>query len=62
MRKKTVTISFVTTPELATRLRQHAVEIERSASWVIGKALEQYFGIGDTAAKAKAAPLKKPSR
>lgn len=46
MRKKTVTISFVTTPGIEAVLRKAASEQERSLSWLIGKAVEKYFGIG----------------
>jgi hypothetical protein len=55
MRKKTVTISFVTTPEIETVLRKASTDQERSLSWLIGKAVEQYFAIGS---KPKTKPNK----
>ena len=45
MRTKTVTISFVTTPEIEAALRKAAVDQERSLSWLIGKAVEKYLCI-----------------
>lgn len=52
VRKKTVTISLVTTPAIADALRNAAKEQERSLSWVIGKALERYLGIGEGSPKS----------
>jgi hypothetical protein len=46
MRKKTITISFVTTPEIEAVLRKASFDQERSLSWLIGKAVEQYFATG----------------
>lgn len=53
MRKKTVTISFVTTPEIEAVLRAASTDQERSLSWLIGKAVEQYLRIGEPKAKVK---------
>jgi len=53
MRKKTITISFVTTPGIEAVLRKAASEQERSLSWLIGKAVEKYFGISEPQAKIK---------
>ena len=57
MRKKTVTISFVTTPAIEAVLRKAAVEQERSLSWIIGKAVEKYLGISEV---PKATVTRKP--
>jgi len=48
MRKKTVTISFVTTPAIETVLRKAAKDQERSLSWLIGKAVVKYLGINES--------------
>ncbi|HAH31890.1 MAG TPA: hypothetical protein DCL44_06205 [Elusimicrobia bacterium] len=53
MRKKTVTISFVTTPELEAVLRKAANDQDRSLSWLIGKAIEKYFSISEPPVKTK---------
>lgn len=51
--KKSVTISFVTTPKIEDALREAAEKQERSLSWIIGKALEEFL--------TKLGTLKKPS-
>jgi len=43
MESKNRYISFVTTPALQATLRKAAKEQERSLSWLIGKALEEYL-------------------
>lgn len=54
--KKYRYISFLVSPELESALRSVAVEQDRSVSWIIKKALEQYLGIKKTSAKGKAKP------
>lgn len=61
MRKKTVTISFVTTPDIEAVLRKAAFDQERSLSWIIGKAVERYLGISEGNTKPSA-PRKSGSR
>jgi len=43
IKKKTVPISFVTTEDIQKALRQAAHEQERTVSWLVGKALEDYL-------------------
>lgn len=52
MRKKTVTISFVTTPTIETVLRKAAEDQDRSLSWLIGEAVEKYLGIKEHPSKS----------
>jgi len=43
MESKNRYMSFVTTPSIQAALRKAAEESDRSLSWIIGKALEQYL-------------------
>lgn len=40
---KTVYTSFVTTPEINAAIKKAAQQQDRSASWIIGKAVEEYL-------------------
>ncbi len=40
---KSVYTSFVTTPEIAAAIKKAAEQQDRSASWIIGKAVEEYL-------------------
>lgn len=51
--KKYRHISFVISPEMEAELKAEAVNQERSASWIIKKALAEYLLIRATAPKPK---------
>ncbi len=51
--KKTVYTSFVTTPEIYDAIKQAGIRLDRSQSWIVGKAVEEYL--------TKLGMLRKPS-
>jgi len=53
--KKSVRISFVTTPSIQDALQKAASDQDRSISWLIGRALELYLADEGHLKKPKAA-------